>query len=166
MHNRISYLRQLIISLAEVRYIDRALLVFSHDYYDQELLFLDFIIIRFDTQVWSDSLEHFLLLCQSVFNIQSDLYSLLYTQVHNRISYLRQLIISLAEVRYIDRALLVFSHDYYDQEINKLVKTIDFCKLVQVFYPHSLQFHPKVFKPVRGFFALGQFAVRRNVSFC
>ena len=50
-------------------------------------------------------------------------------QVHNRLEYLRHLIVSLAQARDIDSVLLVFSHDYYDEDINQLITTIDFCKV-------------------------------------
>lgn len=50
-------------------------------------------------------------------------------QVHNRLEYLRHLIVSLAQARDIDSVLLIFSHDYYDEDINQLITTIDFCKV-------------------------------------
>lgn len=55
-----------------------------------------------------------------------------FLQVHTRITYLRHLIVSLAQARDIDKTLLVFSHDYYDEDINDLVQSIDFCKVMQV----------------------------------
>ncbi|XP_063703413.1 alpha-1,6-mannosyl-glycoprotein 2-beta-N-acetylglucosaminyltransferase isoform X2 [Culicoides brevitarsis] len=66
-------------------------------------------------------------------------------QVHKRVKYLRHLIISLAQARDISKTLLVFSHDYYDEEINELVQSIDFCKVIQIFYPYSIQTHPHEF---------------------
>ncbi|XP_073966322.1 alpha-1,6-mannosyl-glycoprotein 2-beta-N-acetylglucosaminyltransferase-like isoform X3 [Choristoneura fumiferana] len=69
-------------------------------------------------------------------------------QVHTRLTYLRHLIVSLAQARDIERTLLVFSHDYYDEEINNLVKTIDFTKVMQIFYPYSIQTHPNEFPGV------------------
>ncbi|XP_032528238.2 alpha-1,6-mannosyl-glycoprotein 2-beta-N-acetylglucosaminyltransferase isoform X3 [Danaus plexippus] len=66
-------------------------------------------------------------------------------QVHTRLTYLRHLIVSLAQARDIDKALLIFSHDYYDEEINSLVRSIDFTKVMQIFYPHSIQTHPNEF---------------------
>ncbi|XP_053622684.1 alpha-1,6-mannosyl-glycoprotein 2-beta-N-acetylglucosaminyltransferase isoform X2 [Plodia interpunctella] len=66
-------------------------------------------------------------------------------QVHTRLTYLRHLIVSLAQARDIDKTLLVFSHDYYDEEINALVKSIDFTKVMQIFYPYSIQTHPHEF---------------------
>ncbi|XP_037955797.1 alpha-1,6-mannosyl-glycoprotein 2-beta-N-acetylglucosaminyltransferase isoform X3 [Teleopsis dalmanni] len=66
-------------------------------------------------------------------------------QVHTRITYLRHLIVSLAQARDISKTLLIFSHDYYDEDINDLVQTIDFCKVLQIFYPHSIQTHPHEF---------------------
>ncbi|KRT84641.1 hypothetical protein AMK59_1483, partial [Oryctes borbonicus] len=66
-------------------------------------------------------------------------------QVHDRIKYLRHLIVSLAQAQDISQALLVFSHDIYDEEINNLVQSIDFCKVMQFFYPFSIQLHPNEF---------------------
>ncbi|SPP80936.1 alpha-1,6-mannosyl-glycoprotein 2-beta-N-acetylglucosaminyltransferase isoform X1 [Drosophila guanche] len=63
-------------------------------------------------------------------------------QVHTRITYLRHLIVSLAQAQDITKVLLVFSHDYYDEDINDLVQQIDFCKVLQIFYPYSIQTHP------------------------
>ncbi|XP_065218790.1 alpha-1,6-mannosyl-glycoprotein 2-beta-N-acetylglucosaminyltransferase-like isoform X2 [Planococcus citri] len=66
-------------------------------------------------------------------------------QVHDRLIYLRHTIISLAQVKGIENALLIFSHDYYDEEINSLVQSINFCKVMQIFYPYSIQTHPNEF---------------------
>lgn len=65
--------------------------------------------------------------------------------MHTRITYLRHLIVSLAQVRDISMALIVFSHDYYDEELNELVQSVDFCKVMQIFYPYSIQTHPNEF---------------------
>ncbi|KAH8326506.1 hypothetical protein KR067_009490, partial [Drosophila pandora] len=69
-------------------------------------------------------------------------------QVHTRITYLRHLIVSLAQAKDISKALLVFSHDYYDDDINDLVQQIDFCKVLQIFYPYSIQTHPNEYPGV------------------
>ena len=66
-------------------------------------------------------------------------------QVHKRITYLRHLINSLSQARDISKTLLIFSHDFYDEEINELVQSIDFCKVMQIFYPFSIQMHPNEF---------------------
>jgi len=66
-------------------------------------------------------------------------------QVHNRLVYLRQLIESLRIARDIENTLLVFSHDVWDASINRLVRSIKFARLVQIFYPFSLQTHPHSF---------------------
>uniref|UniRef100_A0A6M2DRR2 Alpha-1,6-mannosyl-glycoprotein 2-beta-N-acetylglucosaminyltransferase n=1 Tax=Xenopsylla cheopis TaxID=163159 RepID=A0A6M2DRR2_XENCH len=66
-------------------------------------------------------------------------------QVHTRITYLRHLIISLAQAQGISNVLIVFSHDYYDEDINDLVQSVDFCKVMQIFYPYSIQTHPRIF---------------------
>ncbi|VVC24498.1 Hypothetical protein CINCED_3A011678 [Cinara cedri] len=66
-------------------------------------------------------------------------------QVHTRIMYLRHTIVSLARARGIENALLIFSHDHYDEQINELIQMIDFCKTMQIFYPYSIQTHPDSF---------------------
>ena len=66
-------------------------------------------------------------------------------QVHNRIQYLRQLIVSLSQARGIESALLIFSHDFWDPEINRLVASVDFAKTMQIFYPYSIQTHASEF---------------------
>lgn len=48
-------------------------------------------------------------------------------QVHSRLDYLKELINSLRETRYINETLLVFSHDFIDVVIENLIKSIDFC---------------------------------------
>ncbi|EEB09878.1 alpha-1,6-mannosyl-glycoprotein beta-1,2-N-acetylglucosaminyltransferase, putative [Pediculus humanus corporis] len=65
--------------------------------------------------------------------------------VHVRIRYLRHLIVSLAQARDIDTTLLIFSHDFFNSEINDLIQSIDFCKVLQIFYPYSIQTHPNTF---------------------
>lgn len=59
--------------------------------------------------------------------------------------YLRHTIVSLARARGIENALLIFSHDHYDEQINELIQMIDFCKTMQIFYPYSIQTHPNMF---------------------
>lgn len=53
-------------------------------------------------------------------------------QVHNRAIYLKQLISSFSQAQNISNTLIIFSHDIYDDELNKLVQSIDFCKVLQV----------------------------------
>lgn len=66
-------------------------------------------------------------------------------QVHKRITYLRHLIESLSIAKDISKTLLIFSHDFYDDEINSLIQNIEFCKVMQIFYPFSIQTHPDEF---------------------
>lgn len=66
-------------------------------------------------------------------------------QVHARLTYLRHLIVSLAQAKGIEQTLLVFSHDVWDPDINYLVQSVDFCRVMQIFYPYSIQTHPHTF---------------------
>nr|XP_031847454.1 alpha-1,6-mannosyl-glycoprotein 2-beta-N-acetylglucosaminyltransferase [Nomia melanderi]XP_031847455.1 alpha-1,6-mannosyl-glycoprotein 2-beta-N-acetylglucosaminyltransferase [Nomia melanderi]XP_031847456.1 alpha-1,6-mannosyl-glycoprotein 2-beta-N-acetylglucosaminyltransferase [Nomia melanderi] len=66
-------------------------------------------------------------------------------QVHTRLTYLRHLIVSLARAKDIEQTLLVFSHDVWHPDINYLVQSVDFCRVMQIFYPHSIQTHPHSF---------------------
>lgn len=49
--------------------------------------------------------------------------------VHKRLEYLQYLISSLSRATNIGDALLVFSHDYYSEDINKVIRAIDFCQV-------------------------------------
>ncbi|CAH8513167.1 unnamed protein product [Schistosoma turkestanicum] len=66
-------------------------------------------------------------------------------QVHNRSTELRLLIESLRRTKGIETALLIFSHDFYSDELNSLIGSIRFTRTVQIFFPHSLQIFPKTF---------------------
>lgn len=66
-------------------------------------------------------------------------------QVHKRIQYLRHLIESLAKAKDISKTLLIFSHDFFDDEMNELVQGIDFCRVLQIFYPYSIQAYENAF---------------------
>ena len=48
-------------------------------------------------------------------------------QVHDRTEYLKLLIDSLRTAKGIENTLLVFSHDYFSDDVNKLIYEIDFC---------------------------------------
>ena len=48
-------------------------------------------------------------------------------QVHSRLNYLKELITSLKSTKYIEEALVIFSHDIYDPEMNELIRGISFC---------------------------------------
>lgn len=59
--------------------------------------------------------------------------------------YLEFLIVSLSQVNGIDDALIIFSHLYFDENINNLIQSIDFCRVLQLFYPYSMQMYPNEF---------------------
>lgn len=66
-------------------------------------------------------------------------------QVHQRVNYLRHLIGSFSTAKNISNVLLIFSHDFVDDEINKIISEIDFCEVMQIFYPYSIQKYPNVY---------------------
>jgi alpha-1,6-mannosyl-glycoprotein beta-1,2-N-acetylglucosaminyltransferase len=66
-------------------------------------------------------------------------------QVHKRIDYLKYLIETLRNVSDIENALLIFSHDLIDEPINAVIKRIDFCRVIQIFYPHNIQIFANTF---------------------
>ena len=66
-------------------------------------------------------------------------------QVHDRINYLRHLIKSLSIAKGINETLIIFSHDIWDDEMNTLVRSIKFAKVLQIFYPYSIQTHGNIF---------------------
>ncbi|XP_018322841.1 alpha-1,6-mannosyl-glycoprotein 2-beta-N-acetylglucosaminyltransferase-like [Agrilus planipennis] len=77
---------------------------------------------------------------------ESSMYSvIILVQVHDRIQYLRELIYSLSKVSGISSALLVFSHDLIDEEINNLIRNVTFCDVLQIYFPYSIQNFPDQF---------------------
>jgi len=66
-------------------------------------------------------------------------------QVHNRISYLRKLLQSLSQSRWIEKALLIFSHNIYSEELNELIHSFPFCSVMQIHFPFSMQLYPSTF---------------------
>ncbi|XP_005989562.1 alpha-1,6-mannosyl-glycoprotein 2-beta-N-acetylglucosaminyltransferase [Latimeria chalumnae] len=66
-------------------------------------------------------------------------------QVHNRPEYLRLLVESLKNARGIENVLLIFSHDFWSPEINQIVASVNFCQVLQIFFPFSLQLYPSEF---------------------
>ncbi|CAL8316069.1 unnamed protein product [Merluccius merluccius] len=66
-------------------------------------------------------------------------------QVHNRPDYLKLLIDSLRRADGVASVLLIFSHDFWSPEINRAVASVDFCQVLQIFFPFSVQLHPHEF---------------------
>ena len=58
---------------------------------------------------------------------------LLAVQVHDRKEYFEHFIASLRTVRNIERSVVVVSHDYYSPEMDRLVASIDVCKVSSMF---------------------------------
>uniref|UniRef100_A0A3Q2Y3X9 Alpha-1,6-mannosyl-glycoprotein 2-beta-N-acetylglucosaminyltransferase n=1 Tax=Hippocampus comes TaxID=109280 RepID=A0A3Q2Y3X9_HIPCM len=67
------------------------------------------------------------------------------TLVHNRPDYLKLLVDSLRGARGVESILLIFSHDYWSPEINNVVNSVDFCQVLQIFFPFSIQLYPQEF---------------------
>ena len=51
-------------------------------------------------------------------------------QIHSRLNYLKDLVDSLRDVKSIENSLVIFSHDFYEPEINEFVQSIDFCAVI------------------------------------
>lgn len=66
-------------------------------------------------------------------------------QVHNRPAYLKLLIQSLESAANVDKFLVIFSHDYFSPEIASVVQGINFCKVLQIYFPYSRQLYPDEF---------------------
>ncbi|XP_042229134.1 alpha-1,6-mannosyl-glycoprotein 2-beta-N-acetylglucosaminyltransferase-like isoform X2 [Homarus americanus] len=68
--------------------------------------------------------------------------SILLVQVHNRLGNLRYLVESMKAVRGIQEALVIFSHDLWDPAMNAFVRNITDFRVMQIFFPFSIQLHP------------------------
>ncbi|KAH0620204.1 hypothetical protein JD844_020249 [Phrynosoma platyrhinos] len=69
----------------------------------------------------------------------------LVVQVHRRPEHLRLLLDSLRRAAGVERVLLVLSHDLWSPELNALAAAVDFCAVLQIFFPFSLQLYPGEF---------------------
>nr|XP_019947035.1 PREDICTED: alpha-1,6-mannosyl-glycoprotein 2-beta-N-acetylglucosaminyltransferase-like [Paralichthys olivaceus]XP_019947036.1 PREDICTED: alpha-1,6-mannosyl-glycoprotein 2-beta-N-acetylglucosaminyltransferase-like [Paralichthys olivaceus] len=69
----------------------------------------------------------------------------LVVQVHNRPEYLKLFIKSLKEIKETYGFLVIFSHDYFTEEINTIVQGITFCRVLQIYFPFSTQLYPNEF---------------------
>ncbi|XP_078090279.1 alpha-1,6-mannosyl-glycoprotein 2-beta-N-acetylglucosaminyltransferase [Mustelus asterias] len=69
----------------------------------------------------------------------------LVVQVHNRPEYLQLLVNSLRKAKGIENVLLIFSHDFWSPQINQIVASVDFCQVLQIFFPFSIQLYPNEF---------------------
>lgn len=56
---------------------------------------------------------------------------------------LRRTLRALARVRGVQDSLLVVSHGHYDDRVNALVRGVRFCRVLQIFFPHSRQLVPE-----------------------
>ncbi|XP_065874390.1 alpha-1,6-mannosyl-glycoprotein 2-beta-N-acetylglucosaminyltransferase [Euphorbia lathyris] len=65
--------------------------------------------------------------------------------VHNRPKYLQVVVDSLSKVEGISETLLIVSHDGYFEEMNKIVDSIKFCQVKQIFAPFSPHIFPDSF---------------------
>lgn len=69
----------------------------------------------------------------------------LVVQVHDRADYLKLLIKSLEISQQASNFLLIFSHDFFSEEIEAIVQEITFCKVLQIYFPFSTQLYPQEF---------------------
>ncbi|XP_073944653.1 alpha-1,6-mannosyl-glycoprotein 2-beta-N-acetylglucosaminyltransferase-like [Choristoneura fumiferana] len=68
--------------------------------------------------------------------------AVLAVQAGRRAALLQRLLLALAQVEGIEEALLVVSHSFYDDRVNTLVRSVRFCRVLQIFFPHSRQLNP------------------------
>ncbi|NWH59041.1 MGAT2 acetylglucosaminyltransferase, partial [Geococcyx californianus] len=66
-------------------------------------------------------------------------------QVHERAEHLRLLLESLRRAKGVEKVLLVLSHDLWDEGLNRLAARVDFCPVLQIFFPFSIQLYPREF---------------------
>lgn len=69
----------------------------------------------------------------------------LVVQVHDRAEYLKLLIRSLEISNQASTFLLILSHDFFSEEIEAIVQGITFCKVLQIYFPFSMQLYPSEF---------------------
>lgn len=66
-------------------------------------------------------------------------------QVHDRLEYLKQLFNSLEQNELIQSTLIITSHDLYTYEIHRFVTSINFTRVIPIYYPYSQQIYTDTF---------------------
>lgn len=69
-------------------------------------------------------------------------------QAHDRFEYLKNLIDSLKGAKKIEDSLLIISCSVFSVPLYKIAATIDFCPVMLIFFPFSIQLHPNSFPGV------------------
>jgi len=70
--------------------------------------------------------------------VSSDSAVVIVVQVHDRSEYLHHLVSSLRKAVDIEQTLIVFSHDFYSDELNDIVASIDFCPVRYIHTVNSI----------------------------
>lgn len=113
-----------------------------------DTLYEDHVKFKYDTlrdltkSVYSSNYKQFI---HNAEEFPKDPELVLVVQVHNRPEYLKLLIKSLEKAEGVQGFLLIFSHDYFSEEINTIVQGITFCKVLQIYFPFSTQLYPNEF---------------------
>ncbi|KAK3784890.1 hypothetical protein RRG08_056845 [Elysia crispata] len=95
-------------------------------------------VIRINTEQFVHNLDQFGL------SLGSDSLVII-IQTHNRPEHLRMLLDSMRKVKDISKVLLIVSHDVYSHQLNDLVEAVEFCPMMQIFFPFSQQIYSKEF---------------------
>ncbi|KAK0048563.1 alpha-1 6-mannosyl-glycoprotein 2-beta-N-acetylglucosaminyltransferase [Biomphalaria pfeifferi] len=66
-------------------------------------------------------------------------------QTHDRPEYLKILLDSLRKVKDVEKSILIVSHDVYSSQLNELIEAIDYCPVMQIFFPFSQQIYSTEF---------------------
>lgn len=87
---------------------------------------------------------------QKVYNLDifgpvTEATNVIVVQVHTRIEYLKVLVDQLSKVKGIEDALVIFSHDVFLPQVNENIQRINFTRIMQIFYPYSIQTYPDKF---------------------
>ncbi|KAE9554601.1 hypothetical protein FO519_002161 [Halicephalobus sp. NKZ332] len=79
------------------------------------------------------------------FGPMEDVNLVIVVQVHSRLEYLKYLISTLRQSAGIEHAVIIFSHDMYHSGIDDEIRQIDFCRVIQIFFPYNTQIFGNTF---------------------
>ncbi|KHJ42642.1 N-acetylglucosaminyltransferase II [Trichuris suis] len=113
--------------------------------YGSQPLFVSAPSVEEIRRIVEDNNLHAEILNEDLFGPADQAHYVVVVQVHNRLRYLEKLVQSLELNPLINWVLLIFSHDYFSVELNQFVRSIKFCRVMQIFYPNSIQLSPSSF---------------------
>ncbi|XP_065187270.1 alpha-1,6-mannosyl-glycoprotein 2-beta-N-acetylglucosaminyltransferase-like [Sycon ciliatum] len=106
---------------------------------------LDDAVIALYKQRVSERNRRLVILNEAKFGAVSPSDVVIVVQVHRRVRELELFLSGLAKARGVESSLLIVSMDYITPGLENIIGNITFCRVLPIYFPHSIQLHPREF---------------------